>query len=276
MRIALLFSGLPRMWRECFETQRRLFDGIEPAVFFHFWDTVDANEKRAMLEVMRPQAFLFECPVDFGFVEDYPEIRPDNINVPSRMISQYVSWRKVATLFQPYAPRFDLAARTRSDLHFFERLDYDLRTLVHGEIGLLAHDWPEDPQFLSDLFAIGKPRAIVYYLSLLDRVWDYAKVCPFNPEALLTKHIESGTADVGPSIFAMSELPFFVFRPHMIDWPLDLCRAEGPGVSKWRDDEIMAAHRRYHTARRAQAGADHVDRFAQVRLSRSPLPMPRP
>ncbi|MEI7712575.1 MAG: hypothetical protein WCI94_14145 [Rhodospirillales bacterium] len=262
MRVALLYSGLPRMWRACHATQLALFPGAEIDVFFHFWDTVDRAEKQAIVDAMRPKSFVFEAPRDYGFVDRYPEVRTDRINIPSRLVSQYMSWRKVATQFQPYAPRYDLAVRSRSDLYFFDGIRYDLANVATGGISLVAYRWPEDNKLLSDMFAIGKPRAIVYFHSLIDTIWNYVPQTPFNPEALITRHLAVLLRQAkGAAVFALPDLPCFVFRPHMVGWTAEQCMAEGPGVSKWRDPEVVAAFRRYHGAARGAAGLAHVDSF---------------
>jgi|GEM_PF-1547846 len=268
MRIALLYSGLPRMWRECHATQMALFPGADIDVYFHFWDTVDAAEKCAIVETMKPAAYLFEPPRDFGAVDRYPWLKPDNINVPSRLISQYVSWRQVATLFQPFAPGYGLAVRTRSDLFFFDKIKYDLANVASGGISLVGYLWPEMPSLLSDMFAIGKPRAIVHYLSLIDFVWRYALTDFFNAETLITRHI-STMVNAGQKsfVYVMRESPFFVFRPHMAGWTPEQCRSEGPGISKWRDPEIVAEHKRYHGQKQGPEGEAMVDAFARHQLN---------
>ena len=266
MRVALLYSGLPRMWRACHATQLKLFPGAEVDVFFHFWDTVDMQEKQAIVDTMRPKAFVFETPRDYGFVDSYPEIRTDIINVPSRLVSQYMSWRKVATQFQPYAPRYDLAVRSRSDLYFFDGIRYDLTNFAAGGVRMIAYRWPEDRTLLSDLFAIGKPRAIVYFHSLIDTIWNYVPKILFNPEALITHHLTVLQQQAnGAAIFTLPDLPFFVLRPHMIGWTAAQCLAEGPGVSKWRDPEVVNAFRRYHGAIRGDAGLAHVESFRTMK-----------
>ena len=257
------------MWRECHETQLRLFPDAEVDVFFHFWDTVEPVEKQAIYEALKPRDSIFEAPRDYSFVNRYPEIQPDNINVPSRLMSQYMSWRKVATLFQPYAPRYDLAVRSRSDLYFFDRIRYDLENVVKGGITAVSYQWPEHPIYVSDMFVVGKPRAIVHCLSLIDAVWDYTPHGPFNPEMLFTHHILAMPAIRGSTAqFVLSELPFFVFRPHMAGWSPERCRLEGPGISKWRDPEVIAAHQQYHAARYGDAGIEKVEQFAQAQLAR--------
>jgi hypothetical protein len=269
------------MWRECHETQLRLFPDAEVDVFFHFWDTVPEKEKWAIIDTMRPRDFIFETPRDYGFVDSYPEVHPDNINVPSRLVSQYMSWRKVATLFQPYAPRYDLAVRSRSDLFFFDGIRYDMANVTQGGISLVTYQWPENKQVLSDMFAVGKPRAIVYYLSLIDSLWSYVSNATFNPETLITQHLMTLLRNASQlAMFTLPDLPCFVFRPHMADWSHERRLAEGPGISKWRDPEIVAAHRQYHETRHGNAGRERVERFASAQLARvapeAPLPAAEP
>lgn len=272
MRVALLYSGLPRMWRQCHATQMRLFPNAQIDVFFHFWDTIQQDERQEILDTMRPADFMFEPPRDYSFIHDYPEIRPDNINVPSRMVSQYMSWRKVATLFQPHAPRYDIAVRSRSDLYFFDTIRVDLTQVADGDIALLTYLWPENPRQVGDMFAVGTPPAIVEFLSLMDRIWQYAGKVQFNCEALITEHLLALLKSKdGMAMLSLPDLPFFVCRPHMIGWTAERCLAEGPGISKWRDRENIEAHAHYHATQRGDEGRAAVDRFIQSRLAGTPF-----
>lgn len=263
-RVALLYSGLPRMWRECHATHLALFPDAEVDVFCHFWDTIDAAEKQELLAALRPVAWRFDPPQDFSFVDRYPHIQRDNINVPSRLISQYTSWRHVGTLFAPHAPRYRLAMRSRTDVNFFAPIPYDLSNVVNGEIGLVAWHWTEDQRMLSDIAAIGAPRQILYWHDLLDRIWELSASAPFNCEQLLTKHILSFPGKT--KIYLMKDWPFFVRRPHMAGWPVERCLGQSPGASKWHDPEIVAAHKAFHRSVAGEAGEAHVERFRAAML----------
>jgi len=270
MRVALLFSGLPRMWDGSIQTQLRLFTGADVDIYCHFWDTIDGPEKQRLLDLLRPKVYAFDPLPDFSCVDQYPGLQRDEINIPSRLVSQYSSWQQVATMFAPFAPRYALAARTRTDLHFHQELRFNVPKLALQNVDLLGCIWPSDPRMLLDAFAVGRPNMMLYYHSLLGWVWHYASNTLFNPEILLTKHI---AAYPGKAVIVGLNrqtpgyaLPFFVRRPHMKDWPVEQCLTEGIGQSKWRDPEIYGAHVAFHEKIAGPAGALHVASFKADRL----------
>jgi hypothetical protein len=266
MRVALLYSGLPRMWEESIPTHRALFPGAQIDVFCHFWNTVEAEERQRLQAALRPSIWQFESVPDYSPVDRYQGLRCDNINVPSRMVSQYASWQRVGTLFAPYAPLYDVAVRIRSDLGFFEPLGVDLDAIAKKTLGFVGYEWTETKGVLFDAFALGTPGCILHFHMLLSRLWDYAAQMTFNSEVLITRHMQAYHRPLAVEV--RDRHPFFIRRPHMAGWPAEQCLAEGPGVAKWRDPEIHNAHLSYHGKRAGDAGIEHVNRFRarQLRL----------
>lgn len=264
MRVALLYSGLPRMWQEALPTHRPLFPGAQTDVFAHFWDTIDTDEKARLIAALSPALYQFEAPAAFHLVDRYEFLSRDNINVPSRLISQYSGWQRVGTLFAPYAPLYDVVVRIRTDLHFHRPLRIDLDAIARRQIEFVGYQWTETPAVLFDAFALGAPGMMLHFHMLLSRVWDYATQVQFNPELLLTTHMNNYPRQTKARV--LTELPFFIRRPHMAGWPVERCLQEGPGVAKWRDPEIHKAHLDFHAGRMGQAGIDHVNRFRAQQL----------
>lgn len=278
MRVALLYSGLPRMWEGSIQTQLGMFANADVDIYCHFWDTIDGPEKLRLLDTLRPKAYAFDPVPDFAVADRYPGLHRDRINVPSRLLSQYSSWQRVVTLFAPYAPLYALAVRSRTDLHFHKELRFDVPKLSAQTFDLLTYVWPDGPRLLLDAFAVGRPNMIIHYHSLLTHVWRYASDTLFNPEFLLTKHIAAwpGKAVVRALNLQTSShaLPFFVRRPHMKEWPVGQCLAEGIGASKWHDPEVYAAHLAYHEARAGADGAAHVAAFKASELAKFSVSAP--
>jgi hypothetical protein len=264
MRVALLYSGLPRMWEESVATHRALFPGAQVDVFCHFWDTIPNEERQRLISTLRPLHYQFDSVPDYGVIDEYDWLPRDNINVPSRMVSQYTSWQRVGTLFTPYAPLYDIVVRIRSDLYFYEPLQVDLEAIAQKRIGFIGYEWTESKDVLFDAFALGTPNFMVYFHMLLSRLWDYASDTLFNSELLLTRHVHAYHKQTVIQI--LDRLPFFIRRPHMAGWPVDRCLAEGPGVAKWRDPEIHNAHLAYHGKRAGEAGVEHVNSFRAQQL----------
>ncbi len=264
MRVALLYSGLPRMWEECVPAHRALFPGAQVDVFCHFWNTVDDAERRRMLDTLKPGLWQMEAPQNYSMIDQYDFLKRDNINPPSRMVSQYTSWQRVGALFAPYAPLFDVAVRMRADLSFHQPLDVDLAAIAKRQIGFVGYHWVERKGILFDAFALGTPGYILHYHMLMTRIWDYAAELVFNPEVLITRHLQEYPKSI--AIDVREKLPFFIRRPHMAGWSVEECLSEGPGVAKWRDPEIHKAHLDYHAGRSGEAGVQHVNRFRAHQL----------
>lgn len=259
-RVALLFSGLPRQWEPCVASQLGLFREHEVDVFFHFWDTVDAGEKARIVDAYKPKAHAFERPLDFTAFEGL-FAKLDNINSPSRMLSMYYGWRQAWRVFDRHRREagvaYDFAVRLRSDLMFFGPLDGHLEKLGPNDLLLSSHN---DFGLVNDMFAVGGVGPVGYYLSLYDRVLGYAKEVLCNPEHLLAHHLHPQPAD-----FRVRTAPIvvLVFRPHMAGKPIEECLKEHPGASKWRDPEVLAAHKEFHGRRRGKDGVRYVDEFAR-------------
>lgn len=267
MRVALLYCGLPRMWRECHASQMALFEGAEVHVFCHFWDVVSADEKAEIIATLQPARYIFETLPDLAITDRFENLTRDSITIPSRLLSQYASWMKLAALFAPFAPMFDIAMRSRTDLQFHASIApaIELVRQLHAEIALF--EWPYQDAthtLFSDTCSIGTPRAVIYFLNILARIWDYAPTGVFNPEHMLTTHIHAHPGAL--KLASVKQWPFFVRRPSMAGWPLERCIAASAGDTKWQEPEIVDAHKRHHGELYGEAGRQYVDQFREVRL----------
>lgn len=259
-KIALLLSGLPRLWRQCLPSQLIMFPGAELDVYCHFWDVIGADEKAELLALLKPKACVFETPRDFSAQDQRTDLIRDNINVPSRIVSQYTSWLEVGRLFAPHAGGYDLAARSRTDLQFVYNFTGLQAQLKKYEIYL---PWWEKDKFISDLFALGGTEPILWYHRLLEKLEDYAKTVQFNPETLLATHF-ARRPDI--KIYMESQRAFFVRRPHMAGYTLEQCMGEHPGQNKWLNPEVVQTHEEFFRARHGEQGAEHVERFKLLQL----------
>jgi len=260
-RVAVLLSGLPRQWRTCLPTQQALLQDFNADFFFHFWDTVDDKEKEEIVSLLKPRAYCFQPPRDFSEADSDPTLLQDTINIPSRMLSQYYSWREVGKLVEPFRDDYDLGMRSRADLHFVYSLNHIIPKLKPMDI--LVSWWKKD-YVLSDLFAIGGMEPVLYFHQLFDHVREYASGREFNSEVLLTAHFEARQdfhiyTEEGQKFF-------FVRRPHMENYTPEQAMLEDPGRNKWLDTEIVAAHEQFHKEQKGEAGACHVKGFREKQL----------
>ena len=256
--IALLLSGLPRQWRHCLPSQLDLLKEYSVDVFFHFWDTIDAKEKTEIVDLLKPQAYRFEPPQDFLYMDTDPSIKPDLINVPSRMISQYYSWRAAASLVEPFKSEYDVGMRSWADLQFVYSLDHIIPKLKSDE---LVTTWWEKNSTFSDLFAVGGIEPILYFHALYDHVRDYAPALEFNSEILLTTHLKK-RSDI--TVYAETTQFFFVRRPHMDNYTVEQAMLENPGRNKWLDPELVQAHALYH--QKGEESAVYFKEFQRAQL----------
>ncbi len=260
-RIALLLSGLPRQWRACLPTQMALLQDFPFDVFFHFWDTVDEREKNDIVSLLKPRAYAFEPPRDFSEADNDPALHRDHINIPSRMLSQYYSWREVSKLAEPFKADYDLGVRSRADLHFVYSLNEAFASLKPNDILM---PWWDKGIALSDLFAVGGIEPILYYHRLYDRVREYAPGREFNPELLLTAHFEA-RSDFHIYTYEGQKY-FFIRRPHMETYTVEQAMMEDPGRNKWLDPEVVEAHENFFRAQKGQQGTDFVKGFRNTQL----------
>lgn len=255
-RIALMLSGLPRQWRGSLQSQLLLFRNHQVDVFFHFWDTIDAAEKDEIVALLQPRAYVFEPPRDFLAEDTNPLYQRDTINMPSRLFSQYYSWREVANLMEPHKADYDFAMRSRSDLNFVRDLEPALKYLQPNDI--LAPWCQDHTNIIPDLFAFGAVNAILHYHKIMDYLQKLASQCCFNPEVLLRAHL-----DTYPNIQTLTteERYFFVRRPHMTTYSAEQALREDPGLNKWLDPEQATSFRELHRRLNGDAGARHVEAF---------------
>jgi hypothetical protein len=249
MRIALLLSGLPRNWKPCIQSQLNMLKGHEIDVYWFFWDTISSQETRKLISIFNPVKFEFAPPGDFSMYDEHPDITQDNINIPSRIMSQYYAWWRVGELFKEAQNDYDVAIRSRSDLQFVTGIDDIIDVVTPGS---LTVPWVEKNVFISDLFAVGSPEMIMHYHQLFDYAIDYAETTLFNPELLLAHHIFNEKFDL--RIDDSLAKRFFVRRSYMKNMSIEECMRHPPGASKWLESEIIVAHEKVR-------GVAHVTQF---------------
>ncbi|MFY9288485.1 MAG: hypothetical protein WAO98_08280 [Alphaproteobacteria bacterium] len=263
MKIALLLSGLPRQWNPSLGTQLNMLADHEVGVFFHFWDTIDASEKSQILELLKPLAYIFEAPKDFSSFDHDPSILIDNINVPSRMASQYYSWKCVGEIFTPYADQFDFVVRARSDLQFVSSISHIFSQLKSGDV--VIPWWDKEKKLLTDIFAIGDPKSMLYYHKLYDRLPEY-KGESFNPEWLLMHHLLQSPIPL--NVLTEENQPwYFIRRPHMQDMSLEECMKENPGRNKWLNPEVLQSSKDFYSNTSGR-NAESFDSFITDQLEK--------
>jgi hypothetical protein len=267
-RIALLLTGLPRFWRQCMPSQLAMLEDSGVDIFFHFWDVISEAEKLELIAALKPRAYKFEAQQDFSAYDAEGGIsKPDRINIPSRMVSQFYSWHGVAKLFEPFINDYDWAVRSRSDLQFVYSIAHIFPQLKPNDI--VVNWWNHDEgsgdvKLLSDIFAFGDSQMILDYHKLYDHLPEYKQTQIFNPEMLITHHLHQI-----PNAHIISDdfMYYFIRRGHMDGYTVEQCMRENPGRNKWLDPEYVNATTNFYRMRAGEIGENHVSQFARIQLN---------
>lgn len=262
-KVALLFSGLSRLWSHCVQSQLALFRDTPFDVFFHFWDTVDQQEKDAIVAAYKPRAHIFQPQADFTELAKQFKIL-DRINSPARLLSQYFGWKAVAQIFQDYCRKcgqtYSHAVRLRSDLFFTVALDKVLPQVGPNDLLFSTH---HDFGMVNDTFVLGGVPAVMYYMSMFDHVIRYNRTVQANAELLMMEHLRTRPPHIR---IIRAPLPILVFRAHMVGVPIETCMQEHPGVNKWADPEVLRDHIDSNVAAGNPARAAEVEQFINGQL----------
>jgi len=192
-RIAILYSGQPRAWRECFPNHMRfLFQPNmehEIDVFAHIWTPNNGPEDKTLHYFVESlyniRGIEWEPAKSFEHETIVPDPRayhPLN-NIVSQSYSLWKTWDMMDKYVQEYG-EYDIVVRTRTDNWFVEPLgnlsDYDPEGLHITDIQ--SHE----DYALGDTFAWGDYDAMKAYCSMFPdfetMVEEGARV---NPECLL-------------------------------------------------------------------------------------------
>lgn len=128
MRIACCISGLP---------SPRIIEHLNNLVkyrtqfdfFIFFWDTINADIKQKINNLLNPKAILYQKPVQFPFDARYKE--PDKPDHKNNSFSMFYGIAQVQQLRQAYelktGIKYDIVIRFRYDLYFFDDLMFTIK-----------------------------------------------------------------------------------------------------------------------------------------------------
>ncbi len=221
LKIALCYSGQPRTWRHCLESQLAYFEGADISIFLHLWDEVRPDELGDILTQYAPADVFIEPRPDFS-----------------------AQHRQLATLW-PVTPTpfvFDMAYGIQQALGLalnngqtfdtIVRMRYD--TLYRGRMNWQA----VDPQAVNvanwghaacvdDLFAVGAPEVMGQYARFydwlcqnLERFENRDTPGMLKPEMALQQFLHHR----GVPVNVLGPHDFKIVRPGMVGRPFDLIR----------------------------------------------------
>lgn len=188
--IAILYSGQPRDFVECFSNHREYLMDSNPEstidIFAHFWKT-DNNITSFIDKQVDPISYDIEEPKTFSHpvIESDPRYYHPLNNIASQAYSLY----KASLIMDKYVQdagiqKYDYVIRTRTDNWFVEPLgklsDYDPK-------GLHITDIKSHTDYaLGDTFAFGDYDTMMAYCRMYP---DFEEICTegaiVNPECIL-------------------------------------------------------------------------------------------
>ena len=192
-KIAILYSGQPRAWRECFPNHMRfLFQPNmehEIDVFAHIWTPVNGTEDKTLHYFVENLYNIKGIDWEPSKTFEHDTIRSDTraYHPLNNIVSQAYSLWKTWELMDKYAQEngeYDVVVRTRTD-NWFEQPMGDLTE--YTEEGLHISDCKSHEDYaLGDTFAWGDYNAMRAYCRLFpDFETIVGEGCRVNPECLL-------------------------------------------------------------------------------------------
>jgi hypothetical protein len=188
--IAILYSGQPRDFIECFHNHQKFLMDANPEssinIFAHFWLT-DHNISNFLDKEVDPVTYEIEEPKTFShpiIESDHKYYHPLN-NIASQAYSLYMASELMDKYVQEAGiDKYDYVVRTRTDNWFVEPLgklsDYDPK-------GLHITDIKSHTDYaLGDTFAFGDYDTMMAYCKMYP---DFETICAegaiVNPECIL-------------------------------------------------------------------------------------------
>ena len=174
-RIAVCLSGVARNARQNMKFLRAFLSGSDVDVFFHFWDTPDAE---FIVDALRPAAHVFESR-DHAPPPAKPR-RPEQFVLPSRLTnipSMFYSVQRANAVKRAYEEahgfRYDVVVRLRLDIFTITTLAEILGRLPSERAeweGVLYVPDLQHAMGLNDQLALGTSETMDVYASTLDRL----------------------------------------------------------------------------------------------------------
>ena len=174
-RVAVCLSGVARNARQNVKFLRAFLSGSDVDVFFHFWDTPDAD---FIVDALRPAAHVFESR-DHAPPRAEPR-RPEQFVLPSRLTnipSMFYSVQRVNEVRRAYEEahgfRYDVVVRLRLDVFTITTLAEILGRLPSARAeweGVLYVPDMQHAMGLNDQLALGTSETMDVYASTFDRL----------------------------------------------------------------------------------------------------------
>lgn len=187
MRVAVSFSGLPRIRHRAIYSWEGLIRKYNADVFMHIWETGDGETEK--VKSIFPAAQCVSDPQEIFDTSDYTE-RLQYSN-PQNVFSQWTSiWRSMNLVYS-HNTSYDVVVRARLDVEFdqFDFLDTH-GVKIPGKPAEVYHWQGFRYPGWHDMMAYGDPDSMRAYADTLWKIPQiYREGSPFFSEFFLSTHL---------------------------------------------------------------------------------------
>lgn len=185
MKVAVSFSGLPRMFPAALACWESLISRYQADVYMHLWNHDPVNIA-SLLERFKPIAYIVEQFREFDGMDHYRERAVSSD--PYRVFSMWTSIRESMSLIERRGKRYDRVVRARLDVAFddMEFLDCHGVVIPGKPAEVYAFNGHRYPGW-HDMMAYGDQDSMIAYSNtLLEIPSIYSEGSPFFSEFFLS------------------------------------------------------------------------------------------
>jgi hypothetical protein len=187
LRVAVSFSGLPRIHYRAIYAWEGLIRKYNADVFMHIWETGNGNTE-TIQKIFEPKGFVTESPQVFDTSAYTERLQHSN---PQNVFSQWTSiWRSMNLVYE-HPVSYDVVIRARLDVEFdqFDFLDSH-GVKIPGKPAEVYHWQGKRYPGWHDMIAYGDPDSMRAYADTLCKIPQiYAEGSPFFSEFFLSTNL---------------------------------------------------------------------------------------
>lgn len=188
MKVAVSFSGLPRMFPAALSCWERLISRYQADVYMHLWNQ-DSSSVSILLDRFNPVSYLVEQFREFDGIDHYRERAVSSD--PYRVFSMWTSIRESMWLIERRGKRYDRVVRARLDVAFDDMDFLDCHgVVIPGKPAEIYEFNGNRYPGWHDMMAYGDQDSMVTYSNtLLEIPAIYSEGSPFFSEFFLSTHL---------------------------------------------------------------------------------------
>ena len=199
MKVALCFSGLPRMIEQTYHYWKHgILDKYNPDIFIHSWKTDEYFPTSLIQSLYHPSILKIDSPIEFDTSIYTDRIWPHR-TTPNGVLSQWYSVKESINLKHMHEvatkTEYDIVVRARFDW-YLKSIDFQMNKFINvadtpGLARQKFHYNGRECIGISDQFAYGSNEIMHAYSTLFDSIaYLYSiKKVDFCSELLLKAHL---------------------------------------------------------------------------------------